>query len=192
MSNFKKEYNEVREQRGNIIEEINKLKENEAVKKYIQLKEENDKLYEEQQRLYSKMKKEEYRCCKHILVYSSIDRDLYEGRTYRHRGCIKCGLDESILEYNSSCISSNQRVMYDILSEKYITGIETKILCDLDLAKAIYSKINEKHPNIDDETATKFFVAALNDIRNIKVNDERKTDRAKRLLLRPDFKDWNY
>ena len=61
---------------------------------------------------------------------------------------------------------------------------------DLDLAKAIYSKIKESHPDIDDETARKYFEIALDNIRKIKVNDERKVSRAKRLSLSPKFNKW--
>ena len=68
--------------------------------------------------------------------------------------------------------------------------METKLVCNLDLAKAIYSKIKEAHPDIDDETARKYFEISLDDIRNIKVNDERKKSRAKRLSLNPDFNKW--
>ena len=81
--------------------------------------------------------------------------------------------------------------MYDFMyGGVYRSGIDTKMFCDLDLAKAIYSKIREAHPNIDDETARKYFEIALDNIRNIKVTEERKANRAKRLLLIPGFNRW--
>ena len=45
--------------------------------------------------------------------------------------------------------------------------------------------------DIDDETAYKYFEIALDNIRNIKVNNNRKNSRAKRLSLIPNFKKWN-
>ena len=39
--------------------------------------------------------------------------------------------------------------------------------------------------------AIKYFKVALDDIRNIKVSDERKTGRAKRLSLNHKFRRWN-
>lgn len=72
----------------------------------------------------------------------------------------------------------------------YYEGIRIEKLCDFDLAKAIYTKIKEAHPNIDDETARKYFEVSLNDISEIKVNDERKTNRAKRLSLDSKFNKW--
>lgn len=84
-----------------------------------------------------------------------------------------------------------QRVMYDFLENySYRSGIDTHVSCDLDLAKAIYSKIKEAHPDIDDEIARKYFEIALDNIRKIKVNDERKVSRAKRLSLSPKFNEW--
>lgn len=167
------------------------LEENDAVKKYFELKDQNESLYEKQLALYKEIKNEEYECCEHIVVYSKIDYDRFEGRTYRSCGCIKCGLDNSILEFKREWLSFDQRIMYDYLSKKYLSGKETKVACDLDLAKAIYSKIKETHPDIDDETVVKYFEITLDNIRNIKVSDERKTNRAKRLSLDPNFKNWN-
>ena len=190
MSNLKKEYDEVTEQRKRIIEEIKPIEENDVVKKYFELKKQNEILYEKQLTLYQKMKNEEYECCEHILIYSEIEHDSYEGRTYRSYGRIKCGLDDSILKRDRKWLPFSQKIIYDYLSEKYLSGREVKIVCDLDLAQAIYSKIKETHPDIDDETVVKYFEIALDNIRNIKVSEERKINRAKRLSLDPKFKRW--
>lgn len=191
MSNLKKEYDEITEQRKKIIEEIKPLEENDVVKKYFELKKQNENLYEKQLTLYKEMKEEEYKCCEHVLVYSEIEHDGYDGRTYRSCGCIKCGLDNSVSKRKREWLPFSQKIMYDYLSEKYLSGMETKIACDLDLAQAIYSKIKETHPGIDDEMAIKYFEIALDNIRNIKVSEERKTNRAKRLSLNPKFNSWN-
>ena len=122
----------------------------------------NEQLVCQQKDLYKQMKIDEYSFCNHIWVNTLHDYDSFEGRSYNYHGCIKCGLD--------------QRVFY--LSEQYR---------DLDLAKAIYSKIKEAHPDIDDETARKYFEIVLYNIRENKVSDERK---AKRLSLSPEFNKW--
>lgn len=44
---------------------------------------------------------------------------------------------------------------------------------------------------ISKTTYTKYFEIALDNIRNIKVSDERKVSRVKRLLLRANFNKWN-
>ena len=191
MSELKKEYDEITEQRAVVIDELKQLKNNEVVKRYLELKEKNDSLYDKQLNLYDSIKREEYDECKHILVFSKIDYDRYEGRTYRSCGCIKCGLDNSVLDQERDWLTHTQKIMYDYLRKNHLNGIKTDILCDIDLATSIYSKIKEAHPNIDDETAIKYFEIALDNIRNIEVNDERKISRAKRLSLSPKFKRWN-
>lgn len=191
MSNLKKEYDEITKQRKKIIEEMKLLEENEIVKRYFELTKQNETLYDKQLILYKEMKNEEYESCKHILVYSKINYDRYEGRTSKSCGCIKCGLDNSVLDYQREYLPFTQKIMYDYLRKKYLRGSETKIACDLDLAQAIYSKIKDAHPDIDDQIAIKYFEIALDNIRNIKVSDERKTNRAKRLSLDPKFNSWN-
>ena len=60
--------------------------------------------------------------------------------------------------------------MYDVFkSQNYKKGKSTDIICDLELATAIYNKILEYYPNIDDDTAIKYLGIALDNIRNIKI-----------------------
>lgn len=192
MSKLKQEYDEITEQRNKIIEEIKQLEEIETVKRHSELQRQNEDLYNKQLSLYEAIKQEEYASCNHILVYSKIDSDRYEGRTYKSCGCIKCGLDNSVLNDDVKYLPLGRKIMYAYLSKPvYLNGTQTEIACDLDLAQAIYSKIKQTHPNIDDATAIYYFGAALHDIRMIKVNDDRKVDRAKRLSLAPNFKRWN-
>lgn len=190
MYKYKKEYIELVEKRNKIIKELKLFEQEEIVKKHMQLVEENKDLYDKQLSLYRLMKEEEYNSCKHVLVYSRIDYDRYEGRSYEYSGCIKCGLDNSVLDSNKGSFSFDEEIMYSSLRKQYLTGTHTKILCDLALAQAIYSKIKQAHPNIDDETAIDYFTVALNDIRNIKVSDDRKVKRAKRLSLNSNFRRW--
>ena len=191
MSELKKEYARITEQRAVVINELKQLKNEESVKRYLKLKEQNDNLYYKQLNLYGTIKHEDYDECKHILVYSKIAYDKYEGRTYRSCGCIKCGLDNSVLDEDRDCLSYIRKIMYDYLRKNYLNGINTDIICDIDLATSIYSKIKEIHPDIDEETAIKYLKIALANIRNINVNDERKISRAKRLSLNPNFNRWN-
>ena len=93
--------------------------------------------------------------------------------------------------HNPEWLTLDQRIMYDfMISHSSSRGINSNLLCDLDLAKAIYAKIKQVHPDIDDETATKFLKVALHNMRDIKVSDERKVSRAKRLSLKSNFNKW--
>ena len=81
--------------------------------------------------------------------------------------------------------------MASVLEEHdYNDDSDINIVCDKELAMALYKKIREYHPDIDDKTVIKYFEIALDDIRNIEVSDERKKSRAKRLGLRRDFNRW--
>lgn len=191
MSDLKRKYEELKNQREKTIEELNHLREDDRVKRYIELQSKNETLYNEQIALYQELKKEEYSSCNHILVYSEIDYDRYEGRSYKRCGCIKCGLDGSVSSQSREYLPFSQKIMYDYLRKNHLRGKETNIACDLDLAQAIYSKVKEVHPDIDDDTAIGYFEIALNNIRNTKVSEERKTNRAKRLSLGSKFKNWN-
>lgn len=191
MSDLKRKYEELKNQREKTIEELNHLREDDRVKRYIELQSKNETLYNEQIALYQELKKEEYSSCNHILVYSEIDYDRYEGRSYKRCGCIKCGLDGSVSSQSREYLPFSQKIMYDYLRKNHLRGKETNITCDLDLAHAIYSKVKEVHPDINDDTAIGYFEIALNNIRNTKVSEERKTNRAKRLSLGSKFKNWN-
>ena len=195
METLKEKYNKIMEQRRAIITEMKTLEKNEILKRYFDLKEKNEILSNDQFSLFRNIKMEEYATCNHILVYSKIDYDRYEGRSYESCGCIKCGLDNSVLNESRDCLSGTQKIMYDYLKKNYLSsnfgGIQTEILCDIDLAQAIYTKIKNVYPDISDEKAINFFKYALKNIRDVKVSDERKVNRAKRLELDYDFKKWD-
>lgn len=196
MENLKTQYKQIETERKEILEQISILVEDEKVKKYFELLNRNDKLVNQQKDLYRQIKVKEYSLCNHIWVKTLDDYDRYEGRSYTYCGCAKCGLDKRVFHLMESYaspewLSLDQRVMYDFMRNHSLNeGINTHLLCDLDLAKAIYSKIKENHPNIDDETAVTYLSAALYNIRVKKVSDERKVNRAKRLLLSPKFNKW--
>ena len=199
MNNAKKKYEEILEKGRKIVDEMDLLEKDDKVKRYLELKEEIDDLYNKKLEAYKDVKFEEYDSCNHKFIYSKIEIDRYEGRSYKSCGCIKCGLNTNALYLRSDWLPYTQQIMHDYLNKKreekiYIGAssiVDIDVVCDLDLACAIYSKIKEVHPDIDDETAIKYFEIALDNIRNIKVSDERKENRAKRLSLYNGFKKWN-
>lgn len=196
MEDLKEQYNHIVSERQTIIDQINVLAENETVKEYFSLRQQNDELARKQNDLYKQIKIGEYSSCNHIWVNTLHDYDSWEGRSYNYHGCVKCGLDERIFHlmesyHSPDWLTLDQRIMYDYMkNHSYKSGIDTNLLCDIDLAKAIYAKIKEVHPDIDDETAVKYLKVALHNIRDTKVSDERKESRAKRLSLKPEFNKW--
>ena len=192
MDNAKKEYTNVVRKRNEVRRELIDLENQEIVQRYLDLVEEDEELREKEKKLYMGVKKEEYMSCKHLTVYSKIYHDCYEHRTHKNCSCIKCGLDSSVLDYEKIFLIDEEKVMYDVLKQNQsIFKNKTDVICDINLAMAIYQKIKEKHPGISDKLARKYFEIALDNIRNIKVNEARKESRVKRLNLEPKFNRWN-
>ena len=197
MSILNDKYKKITEQRKNISIELKELLENESVKRYFELCSKDKNLAFQQREVYENIKNEQYLKCNHIWVNTLKDYDSYEGRTETYCGCIKCGLDERVIymmEYNPDCsaLTEEQKIMYKIMNDCYYKkGINTNVDCNLELAMAIYKRIKEIYPNIQDGLARKYFEIALDNIRNIQVNDERKKSRAKRLSLNENFNRWD-
>ena len=198
MSKNLDEYNKVVDERISVVEEIQKLRENKHVKKYLELEQANKDLYARELECYCKLKREEYENCDHIIVCTNADYDTSscEQRVHKNYGCIKCGADTYILDCERSWLDYKERVMYDYLRDEYkkhlcMRGMDTGILCDLELGVNIYSRIKEANPDIDDLTAINYFTRALDNIRNQDVSEERKVSRARRLSLSPSFERWN-
>lgn len=189
MNDLEKEYAKILERREKIQKELKELEEMEIIKRYFRLRLEWDISYNKKHDLYKQIENEKLKSCRHILVNTSLGGK----NRYQNCGCIKCGVDTSILEKERSKLNFEDKIKYDYLKENYIRLNATHIgvVCDLNLAMAIYFKIKEYHPGINDETAIYYLKVALNDIRNIKVNYERKESRAKRLSLKPTFDRWN-
>lgn len=194
MEDLKFRYDQIVSKRKRIIEEINRLEENETLRKYFELCGENEELEHEQKNIYKQLKTKEYSSCNHVWVTTLQEYNVLRHHPSYYYGCIKCGLNEKVLYLMHTYYDTpdelefDERIMYDFMRKSYWNnGVGTNLFCDLDLAKAIYTKIKEIHPDIDDETAVKYLKVALHFIRDIKVSDERKISRAKRLSLHPNY-----
>ncbi len=197
MEDLKERYEKNKLTIKEIGDRINALLDDEKVKEYLELHRQLKKISEQQKEFYRLIKIKEVSSCKHIWVSTLHDYDPIEGRATDYCGCMKCGLDQRVFYItgsfrNKNILTFDQSIMYDFMKDNryFEQGINTKVLCDLDLAKGIYSKIKEAHPDIDDVTAIKYFEIALDNIRNIKVSKERKISRAKRLSLSHNFNNW--
>ena len=196
MDDLIEKYNEIVTKKQDVIKQINTLEENEMIKKYNSLRKLNNELMIKQKNLFTQIRENNYSSCNHIWVNTLHEEDNLEGRSYNYYGCIKCGLDKRVFhimdKYNdSNCLDLNKQIMYNYLNHhRNNSGIYTQICCDLTLATAIYKKIKERHPDIDDETTIKYLNAALHNIRKNNDAEKIKANRAKRLSLRVDFNKW--
>lgn len=193
MSDIRKNYEEMLSEMKKINSRLEELMEDKQVQEYLALDGRRMELEPELLNLHTDRKKEEFSKCSHIWIPVSKNVDYYEGRSDIDYGCMKCGLDQRVLSASyPKFLSVDDKIMYNYLRQHYAIhqGIKSHTLCDLDLARSMYSKIVEYHPEIDDVTALKYFEIALDNMRNIRVNDDRKESRVKRLMLKPGFHNW--
>ncbi len=201
LGKLKIEYEKIRQEWKNVHEKVETLKQEPTVKKYLELQESQSTLVKECNKLYEEIKSKEFASCNHVWIVTSIDSDPHEGRSYRNYGCIKCGLSEDIrnrYDYQirhreRELIPLEHRIICDFLEEHgevIFYGPHLNLKCNLYLAKAVYLKLKQIYPELDDKTLIKYLEKALIDISEIEVSEERKISRAKRLSLNPEFKNW--
>ena len=191
MSEIRNEYEEVTKTKKDITKELEELNNSESVKRYLELIKEQEVLSEKQKELYKEMKFEEYSNCKHIILTTSVHKDRIEGRMSCSYGCMKCGVNTNA--YNSEYLRRNDldfedQVIYDYVRNHSIRGTTCNVCCTIDLAQAIYSRIKKAHPDIDDETAIKYFKNAYVNMTYKYSNPERVENRIKRLSLSHTFR----
>ena len=166
------------------------LEEVPIVKKYLDLQKKKTELEIRRKNLHSLMKYGEYENCNHLWGISMDEYEEYDCF------CVKCGLNYKSLRLTNrgkeDSLSFDERVMASVLKDKsFVNDADINIVCDRELAMALYKKIREYHPDIDDKTVIKYFEIALDNIRNIEVSEERKASRAKRLGLSKNFNRWS-
>lgn len=133
--------------------------ENEIVRKYLKLQEEQNKLTMELANISREINIQKWSSCNHIWVITKHDYDFTEGRSYNYCSCIKCGLSyEVFLDYEKmgkdALNDSARKEMFDYLfthNTSQYKGLSSNYCCNLEEAQAIYQKIKAKNPNITDE-----------------------------------------
>ncbi len=190
MESLKEKYDEVLSQETSTELRINSLKDNAAVKEYLALQDKIKHLQDQKEELYRQIQFDNYSSCKHIWTITYV---CYEEGCF-YCGCIKCGLDQRVVLPENYDVRETPygQIMEEFVKKNCGQPMYSKLECDLPLARAIYAKIKEAHPNIDDKTALSYLNTALSDIRDKKVSDKRRISRAKRLSLRPNYSKWNW
>lgn len=183
-------YTDMTKDINDIDKEIWNLEDNPYVKKYLELQEQRKKLDLLRRNTYKLIKYNKYKNCNHLWI---VTRDSYDEYDY---ACFKCGLTKKVNRLvgrgKEDILTYDEKIMRKILeTHNYKAGININAVCNLELASAIYRKIMEYNPDIDDKTAVKYLEIALDNIRNIEVSEERKMGRAKRLGLSKNFNRWS-
>ena len=192
---LREKYKNVLEKKEVMINELRELETNELIRRYFALKQTEMSLYSEELELKKKIKFYEYRNCNHLLVVSEVQHDYDHDKKYSYCGCIKCGLDEAVTNLDLDEMSYDEKIQYEFLKNKNsfssLIGTYTDESCDMGLATAIYKRILEHYPNIDDNKLIKYFGATLKGIRSHKVCSLRRDSRVKRLNLKKGFNNWS-
>ena len=165
--NEKEEYEAIVKYRKKLCGEIVELEETPDVKKYKELISRNQRLKKHENELYIHLKNKEYEDCNHVLVYTKEDDKIREGRIYKYCGCIKCGLDESILKKQGKDKNLEEHVqyMYLVLNNSKIEGKQTGLDCGINLAKSMYDEIITDNGEIDDDALIELFKEKYYDLK---------------------------
>lgn len=191
MSDLSEKYESLKKTQENLTLQIKQLERESSVMDYKRLNKELDNVMEDIYETYKEIKLNEYNTCNHLGIMTDKRRDKQIGRNYYSVGCIKCGMNENALSKPRNLRTVDENIMAEsFCEESFDYTLLSDYVVDINLAHAIYNKIKENHPNINDTLATKYFEIALDNIREIKVNETRKKSRIKRLGLKPNFKNW--
>jgi len=194
LDNLNEEFKKLNAERKEILDKINSLEDDEKLKRYFYLTAHNKELISRQMNLYQIMKVKEYASCDHIWVHTLHEHDYIEGRSYHYSGCIKCGLDQKVFEeanYHPEYLPYDKKIMYDYMKKTtYDSGIHSEISCDLELGQAVYKKLKECNPDLDDESLLKFFEITIENIRDNIKTEEQKQMKRKEYSLSPKFDKW--
>lgn len=140
---------------------------------YINLQLCLDVLKRERELAYSDMKNAKYNRCKHITVSLPTGQD---GTI--HRGCFKCGLNESVLDLDGE-LSKDQQIMKNYLRySPFNPEIELDITCDFEQACNVYEEIIKEQPCLTAEE----LVSILSE-RLINTSSQVISEQAKRSLF---------
>lgn len=159
-NNEEKEYKEVLNEYFKVSDEINHIEQYKIIKKYLNLKEKQRLLDLKEIELYKQKLLNRYTTCHHILVETHTEAYYdYEGRTYHYYGCIKCGLDEAVIEREYG-LNREESMMLEVVKENRlysIHGKRTGIRCNIYDAREFYKELSEKYPDLDEETMIELF-----------------------------------
>jgi len=156
-----------------IIHELDCLRKSEILSNYLKYKNELEELNGNLIDLRIEMLYKKFSLCNHIMVYTTDPYENPDKLTDRSCACIKCGLDNSVLDRLKDSLSEEQLIMYNYLKNPYnysANTLNTHIVCDLELGKNIYNEIIENNPNIDDNSLIELFKFKLENNKIIVLN----------------------
>ena len=193
----------VKEEITDISKQIEELTKNDAVIEYLLLCSEIDDLYDKEHSLCDDIRTQRILNCDHIFVNERINYSQeFSPEKQRYVNipasselkCIKCSLNAKRIlrpgkEMLTHLVSRNSVIISDYAKTIKLRSFEPLQYPSFDLGSAVYQRILERNPDIDEETAKRYYESAMRNIIGKDMPKAKHIDRAKRLnFTNPNIK----
>lgn len=195
------EKKEVLEDINKTCEQINELEKNSAVQEYLKLKKSIKELNRREENIQSDIDIEEILNCDHIFANEKLNvlSEPKNGMIVKtlcssDLRCIKCGLHINWLRgdlyekhYANSQVreirmkAMKSKIAHEYFRQNKLRSFNPTSYLSVELALAIYARIIECNPGIDEVTAKVYFEHAMRNILKDNIPNEKHKDRVRRL-----------
>lgn len=163
LENLKNEYLE-------IVKELEPLRENEIVKRFIELSNKESNIKYQLKRLSLEIEREKIKSCNHLFIIGYEDSyfDGHKMVTDRYPYCVKCGLDSKFIDQDTfryKLLTPLEQEMAN-LYRTHGNGTYWRHYCDPTIARKIYSDLKNALPNLSDEELLEHFKVSITNYEN--------------------------
>jgi len=163
LENLKNEYLE-------IVKELEPLRENETVKRFIELSNKESNIKYNLKRLSLDVEVEKMKSCNHLFIIGHRDSyfDGHKSVTDTYPYCVKCGLDAKYIDrdtFNYKFLKPLEQEMANVY-RSHGNGTYWKHYCEPTIARKIYSELKNGLPNLSDEELLEHFKVSITNYEN--------------------------
>jgi len=163
LENLKNEYLE-------IVKELEPLRENETVKRFIELSNKESNIKYNLKRLSLDVEVEKMKLCNHLFIIGHRDSyfDGHKSVTDTYPYCVKCGLDAKYIDrdtFNYKFLKPLEQEMANVY-RSHGNGTYWRHYCNPTIARKIYSELKNGLPNLSDEELFEHFKVAITNHEN--------------------------
>lgn len=104
--------------------------------------------------------------------------------------CIKCYISQKHVKSQGKLMLRRYQKPNTVIQSEYARKLNLRSFKPLsypsfELGQAVYQRILDRNPNIDEETAKRYYESAIRNIIGKTMPEEKHRDRARRLQLKP-------
>ena len=160
------------DERNLVNKRLEELKEDSKVKRYIELTKELIKLDQQYNDVEYQSIINTCSTCNHLFAISETVVDYFEGRSYHHYGCLKCGVDTHLYEY---AFTNVDKAYASYMRKTYLNPTNNSKLYlenyhEFLEARSIYLEYREKYKEISDEDVVRLVKEKLEENKKVKKN----------------------